>query len=336
MVTPPPSGPEGAIGAGLAGTVKRTAWHARTGPAIMPAIPPDASTAMALLDPLKDFLGLGDLSPETLMARYGDDARLVDVDGVRVRVKESGAGEPLVLLHGFSASADTWDGWRRELAEEFRVIAVDVPPFAITGPLPGGPTTPQACLDFLHRLFTALGLERFCLAGNSLGGFLSWNYALRHPERVRKLILLDSVGYEHRAPLSIRMFLTPGLDRIAAALTPRPLVAQNVRSVFGDAARLDRDAIPRYQALLRRRGVRRAVADIMRPIYRDHAEIAQLRVPTLVMWGGRDTWVPPGHGVRFQHDIPGARLIRYDDLGHIPMEEDPVRTARDARAFLRE
>jgi len=246
------------------------------------------------------------------------------------------AGAPaLVLLHGFSASADTWDGWRRELAGDFRVIALDVPPFAITGPLPNGPTNPQACLRFLHRVFDALGLTAFHLAGNSLGGFLAWNYALQHPERVRKLILLDSVGYKHTAPLSIRMFLTPGLNRIAATLTPRLLVRQNVRSVFGDPSRLDAAAVPRYQALLQRQGVRAAVADIMRPIYRDHAEIRDIRVPTLVMWGGRDTWVPPAHGARFQQDIPGARLIRYDDLGHIPMEEDPVRTARDARGFLR-
>ncbi len=283
---------------------------------------------------LRDALGVGDLSPELLMRRYGDDARLVEVRGQPVRIKESGQGEPLVLLHGFSSSADTWDGWRRALADRFRVIAVDVPPFAITGPLRDRPSNPEAVLGFLHELFDALGLDSFFLAGNSLGGFLSWQYAYRHPERVRKLILIDSVGYYHHPPASIRMFLTPGLDRIAAGLSPRALVAANIRSVFGDPSRMEGAAVQRYHDLLRREGTRRAVADIMRPVYVDHPEIRQLRLPVLVMWGAADRWVPPAHGYRFQREIPGASLIMYDGLGHIPMEEDPVRTAADARQFL--
>ena len=84
----------------------------------------------------KHFLGIGDISVEKLKARYSQDAYYLNVQGVDVRIKESGQGEPLLVLHGFSASADTWDGWRKELSDQFRVIAIDVPPFAITGPKP--------------------------------------------------------------------------------------------------------------------------------------------------------------------------------------------------------
>lgn len=283
---------------------------------------------------VKDFLGLGDIPAQTLKARYGQDAGFIEVLGTEVRIKESGQGEPLLLLHGFSASADTWDGWRAQLSDKFRVIAIDVPPFAITGPLPHAKTTPKAVVHFIHAVTEKLGLSHFHLAGNSLGGYLAWNYALHYPTRVKKLILIDSVGYNHKAPLPVKLLRARGLRHFARHLTPLPLVSANVQSVYGDPAKVPLASIRRYQELLRREGTRAAIADMMRGIYMDSPDIKYIRTPTLIMWGVKDTWIPPKHGYSFQRDIPHSKLIRYDDLGHIPMEEDPERTAADARRFL--
>lgn len=292
--------------------------------------------ALATLQQVKDYLGFGDIPAATLMTRYGHDAQFITVKNTVVRIKESGQGEPLLLLHGFSASADTWDGWRAELSDKYRVIAIDVPPFAITGPLPQGKTTTDAVVHFINDVANHLGLTRFYLAGNSLGGFLAWNYALHYPTKVKKLILVDSVGYYHRAPLPVILYRTKGLRHLVNKVAPRLFIEQNIRSVYGDASRVNPDSIQRYQDLLRRDGTRAAIADIMRGIYVDSTAVKQIRTPTLILWGAKDRWIPPAHGRRFQQDIPNSTLISYDDLGHIPMEEDPQRTAADVRHFLQD
>lgn len=280
------------------------------------------------------FLGLGDIPAHKLKARYSEDAYYLHVQGVDVRIKESGQGEPLILLHGFSASADTWDGWRKELSDQFRVIAIDVPPFAITGPLPVGKTTPNAVVHFINAVTERLGLKQFYLGGNSLGGYLSWNYTVHYPTKVKKLILIDSAGYSMPTPAAVLLTRHQLTRHFVKFVTPLPFVVQSVRSVYGDSSRIPRGTIRRYQDLLRREGTRAAIADMMRGIITDSPDIKLIRTPTLVIWGAKDTWIPLKHGHQFQRDIANAKLVIYDDLGHIPMEEDPKRTAADARHFL--
>lgn len=282
----------------------------------------------------RDYLGIPDIPAEVLKARYGQDARYVDVLDTQVRIKESGQGEPLLLLHGFASSADTWDGWRRQLGNRYHVIAVDVTPFAITGPMPGRPVNPAELQVFLDVLVEKLQLQQFYLAGNSLGGYLSWNYALRHPEKVKKLILIDSAGYPHDKPLPVKMMETPVLRDIAAHLSPWPIVAASVRDVYGHPEKVTDAQIHLYADMMRREGSRSAVSELMSSLRFEPESIRFLRVPTLIMWGARDRWIPPAHAERFHSDIPGSQLIMYPELGHIPMEEDPERTAADAARFL--
>ncbi|PTQ90773.1 alpha/beta fold hydrolase [Agitococcus lubricus] len=289
---------------------------------------------LSVLKEVQHYLGVGDLPVSTLKARYGQDAYYEQVLGVDVRIKESGQGEPLLVLHGFSASADTWDGWRTELSQHFRVIAIDVPPFAITGPLPFAKTTPQNVIHFINAVVEKLGITRFYLAGNSLGGYLAWNYTLHYPTKVKKLILIDSAGYSMPTPIPVLLMRTHGIRHLTKHVAPLPFVIQSVRSVYANPSLIPKGTIRRYQDLLRRTGTRHAIAAMMRGIVLDSPDIKLIRTPTLIMWGAKDTWIPPRHAHLFQRDIPHAKLVCYDDLGHIPMEEDPKRTAADARHFL--
>lgn len=282
----------------------------------------------------RDYLGITDIPVAELKARYSADARYVDVLGAQVRIKESGQGEPLLLLHGFAASADTWDGWRQQLGNRYRVIAIDVAPFAITGPVPGRPTTAAEIQAFLDALVAKLGLTQLYLAGNSMGGMHAWNFALRHPEQVKKLILVDSSGYPNEAPLPVKMMRTPGVRKLTENLSPRFLVEQSVRDVYGDPTKVSAAQVTLYHDMIRREGARAAVADLMSSLQVDAAAIKQVSVPTLILWGGRDKWIPREHAEFFHRDIRGSQLIVYDELGHVPMEEDPARTAADVERFL--
>ena len=282
----------------------------------------------------REWLGIPDIPVEVLKSRYGQGARYIEVMGVPVRVKESGEGAPLLLLHGFASSADTWDGWRARLGARYRVIAIDLPPFAITGPLPGRAMNPETLGAFMDALVAGLGLTRFSLAGNSLGGYIAWEYARRHPEKVDKLVLVDSAGYPHALPFAVRMMQAPLLRDISEHFSPRPIVAVSIEDVYGHPELVTDALIQRYQDQLRREGSRPAVTELMSSLKFDGAGVDEVRVPTLILWGAKDRWIPPAHAGLFHRDIPGSRVILYSDLGHVPMEEDPTRTADDAARFL--
>ena len=281
-----------------------------------------------------NYFGLTDLPVAELHTKYDNDSHYVDVLGASVRIKESGSGKPLLLLHGFAASADTWDGWRQALSSHYRVIAVDLPPFGLTGPLPGRVMNTQELQNFMDALVAQLGLTQFYLAGNSLGGDVAWNYVLRHPGQVKKLILVDSAGYPSKAPLQIKLMSAPVLRNIAMHFSPRFIVAESVREVYGHPENVTEAQIQRYHDFMRREGSRPAVSDLARSLHFDATAVKQIAIPTLILWGGRDTWIPPDNARRFHHDIAGSQLIIYDELGHIPMEEDPARTAADVLSFL--
>jgi pimeloyl-ACP methyl ester carboxylesterase len=282
----------------------------------------------------RNYLGITDIPVAELKAKYGQDSTYIEVLGTQVRVKESGRGEPLLLLHGFAASADTWDGWRAYLGRHYRVIAVDIPPFAITGPLVGRQMSPDELQNFMDALVAKLELNQFYLGGNSLGGYISWRYAVRHPEQVKKLILVDSAGYPHAKPLPVKLMEMPVLRNITAHLSPYFLVADSVRDVYGSRENVTDAQIQRYHDMMRREKSRAAVSDLMSALVFDGQGMKDVKVPTLIIWGGRDRWIPAAHAALFHQDIPGSQLVMFDELGHIPMEEDPARTAVAVSRFL--
>ncbi len=287
----------------------------------------------------RDYFGITDIPVAELRQKYGDGAYFVDVLGTQVRVKEAGQGEPLLLLHGFASSADTWDGWLARLSPHFRVIAVDVAPFGLTGPLPGRTMSAEELQNFMDALVQRLGLSHFYLAGNSLGGYISWNYTLRHPGQVKKLVLVDAAGYPLEPPLPVRLMKLPVLRDITAHFSPRFIVAQSIRDVYGHPENVTDAQVRRYQDMMRREDARPAVSTLVNHLDfnargPDGMAIKDIKVPTLILWGEQDTWIPPAHAALFHRDIAGSQLVMYEGLGHIPMEEDPARTSLDVARFL--
>ena len=267
-------------------------------------------------------------------------SQFVEVDGMRVHVRDRGAGPALVLVHGSNSALFTWEGWAAELAGKRRVIALDLPGHGLTGPHPQGRYSAKDMAEFLDHVMTELGVDRFSLAGNSMGGHVALVYALAHPERVDKLILVDAAGLprEEPRPLVLRVAAWPILGPISTVVTPRFIVATSVREVYGDPGKVTDELIDRYYDLLLREGNRRATR-IRLSMPDDTAaarRLGELRLPVLILWGARDRWILPKYGERLRDAIPGARLVVFGELGHVPMEEDPVATARAVSAFLDE
>jgi len=277
-----------------------------------------------------------DIPLEDLTARYSDDrSRFVDIDEMPVHYKIEGTGPPLLLLHGTGASLHTWDAWTREMKGNFKVIRLDLPAFGLTGPTPDNTYSYEGYARFLDRFVRRLQLNRFALAGNSLGGAISWHYALAHPEKVTRLVLIDAGGYPGKSPPIFTLARLPVLGRLITVITPRFMVKKNLREVYGDPSRITSDLVDRYYDLLRRRGNREAMLARIRTMeYSNHEAIRRVTTPTLILWGESDRWIPVDNARRFHNDIAGSTLIVYPGLGHVPMEEAPRITARDARSFL--
>jgi pimeloyl-ACP methyl ester carboxylesterase len=288
-----------------------------------------------------------DRSVESLVGRWAPPpSEFIDLDGQLVHYRDVGSRDdplPIVLLHGTSASLHTWEGWSRALRGRRRVISLDLPAFGLTGPFSGhyaglaytGANYSRFVLDVLDRL----AVPRFVVAGNSLGGEVAWRIAAAAPQRVAMLVLVDAAGYPISAdhvPLGWQIARLPVLGHVAEYLLPRALVAQGLHAVYGDPAKVTDTLVDRYYELTLRAGNRAALvqrAQSWTPAEGvDH--VVGVTAPTLVLWGGRDQIIAPALARRFAADIPGARVVVFDQLGHVPQEEDPVRTVAVVKDFL--
>jgi pimeloyl-ACP methyl ester carboxylesterase len=266
----------------------------------------------------------------------------VAVRGMQVHVRDEGPRDdpvPIVLLHGTGASLHTWEGWTRELTRERRVIRFDLPGFGLTGPSPDGIYTVESYVDTVLAVADTLGVQRFVLAGNSLGGYVAWATAVLHPKRVDRLILVDAAGYPYQSqsvPLAFRIARTPLLNVLMRDALPRRIVERSLRDVYGDPSRVTPDLVDRYFDLATRAGNRAAlVARFNQTKPGSLAErVPEIQVPTLILWGGKDRLIPLEFGERFARDIHGSRLVVFDALGHVPHEEDPARTVAAVLPFM--
>ncbi|MGE6240444.1 alpha/beta fold hydrolase [Ectopseudomonas guguanensis] len=280
---------------------------------------------------------------DKLKARWAPPpSQFVDIAGLSLHLRDQGRRddpEPLLLLHGTSASLHTWEGWVTELAKQRRVISLDLPGFGLTGPFADGDYRVERYTDFLLAVLEHLQVERVVLVGNSFGGQLAWRFALAHPERSARLVLVDAAGYPRNAesvPIGFRLAGIPALAPVMSRVLPRSMIESSLRNVYGDPDKVDDELVERYYQLTLREGNRQALRQrfVQAPSGELHQRIGELRLPTLIIWGGRDRLIPPDNAERFAADIAGSQLVLFDDLGHVPQEEDPQRSVAALNRFL--
>ena len=289
------------------------------------------------------FLYTPDKPLEELKAEWAyDDSKFMDVQGLPVHYRINGTGEPLVLIPGTGASLHTWEEWTKILENDFKVISLDMPAFGLTGPNQTGKYSLEYYAEFLDEFLSKLGVSSCHIGGNSLGGSISWRYATMYPDKVKKLILLDAGGYrseekqeEKEPPLAFRLANSPILSKILLKITPRSLFESSMKEVYHNDDLVTEELVNRYYQLFLRPGNRQAFIDrIKNTSYTDPSLIATIKAPTLIQWGKTDEWIPVANAYKFQKDIEGSEVVIYENAGHLPMEEIPEESAKDAREFL--
>ena len=287
-----------------------------------------------------------DLPLEYLKSRWAPaPSQFIELQGMAVHVRDEGPRDdpaPLLLLHGTSASLHTWDGWAEALKGERRVIRMDLPGFGLTGPFPQGDYRMPSYSAFIVALLDQLKVERVVLAGNSLGGQIAWETALAYPQRVSRLILVDSAGFPLQStsvPIGFQLARIPLLAPVIGKVLPRPMIEDSLRNVYGDPSLVTKQLVDRYFELTLRAGNRESL--VQRFSQRDdpslnQARISQINIPTLIIWGGRDGLIPPVHAEQFKAAIKGSQLEMFETLGHVPQEEGAPATAEVVKRFLAE
>lgn len=272
-----------------------------------------------------------------LKAKYANqESQFMDIEGMEVHYRDEGQGPALLLLHGTGASLHTWDAWAEQLQLDFRVIRMDLPAYGLTGPHPKGLYESGNYLAVIHEFLEKLRVDSVYIAGNSFGGALAWQYAYKYPEQVKKLVLLDPSGFaQDELPRIIKLARNPLLQPLVKYITPKILISNSLESAYHDPSKINQELINRYYEMALREGNRQAFVDRASGSFVDEtAKLTAITTPTLILWGESDSWIPLENAYKFNQVLVNSQLITYPEAGHIPMEEIPEKTAKDARNFL--
>ncbi len=260
------------------------------------------------------------------------------VDGRRYCVADLGKGPPIMLLHGLGGSLYDWRHILRPLARNHRVLAVDL--------LGAGESEIPETEDFsiaaqarrVRGLLDALAVPRATLVGNSYGGGVALRVAQDWPERVDRLVLINSVCYPEDIPTYVGLAKAPCAECVAETLPLGRMARWVLRNSYRTVEKLSDEELETYIQELRAPGRRRAIIQIIRAVLPPdttefEARLKTIRSPALLIWGKFDETVPIALGRRLLRDLPDARLMELD-AGHVPNQECPDEVVTLMRGFL--
>ncbi|NWF68853.1 MAG: alpha/beta hydrolase [Chloroflexi bacterium] len=274
------------------------------------------------------------------------DGSFVDVNGTDTFYIERGPadGPTMLLLHGFGGLTFSWRLNIDALAEAgYRVIAFDRPPYGLTEKRADMSLSRAAQTDFTVAFMDALDIDSAIMVGHSAGGTVIADMALRYPERVDALVFVaGAVGSMSGGPPFVGTLLSfPPITRwaqIIARLAVTPdFFGNTLRSAYGSPDFMTPEMAAGYATPLQVRDWDIGFVGILRDSggnALDASGLSAVTVPTLLIWGENDTWVPLRVGENLHSSMTGSTLITYPNVGHLPQEENPAQFNADLIAFL--
>mgnify|MGYP005625719229 FL=1 len=278
-----------------------------------------------------------DLPLDFLKNKYAAaPSKFMALNELRIHYRDEGTGDAIVLVHGTGASLHTWNAWAQEMSQTHRVIRLDLPAYGLTGKDPKKRYSSKDYVDLIDAFLKELDVNQFHLAGNSLGGLVSWLYASYHPDKVQKLILIDPSGFpSKKSPMVISLAKTPGINMLIRYVTPKAFIKKNLKEVYYNPDLISTQILDRYYELTLAPGNRTAFIDrakIEREDYTDR--LGLITNPTLILWGAEDAWIPLKNAYRFEEKIATSTVVVMKETGHLPMEEKPAKSLAITLDFL--
>ena len=296
-----------------------------------------------------------DIPREKLEAKYATgSSQFLDLpDGARIHFRDEGRPDnpAIVLLHGFNGSLFNFERLVPLLAKDFRLISIDLPGFGLTGAIPSANYTTESFIDTVTSLTNQLGIEKFLIAGNSMGGGVAWRYTLEHPAKVEGLILLASSGVgskedvkkfeerENNPPIVWKLMNSTLFKKFLNYYTPKFFATEGLKRSVYDQKFADADHANQFHDLVLLQGSRNAILSMTmggrRQMYGPES-LSKITSPTLVIHGEEDNIIGFERSSVFKENIDNAEIKIYPEIGHLPMYEDPVRTANDIIKFFQD
>lgn len=269
--------------------------------------------------------------------------RYATIGDLTIRYWEEGAGSPLLLIHGLGASVETW-AWNIEaLAQDYRVIALDLPGFGESSrPTRNDFYSLEYAGSFLRQFVNALGyVDKLSVAGNSMGGILAIQLSLMYPEMVEKLVLVDSAGLNRTIHWATRLMSVWPVGELLMRPARRK-VQKIARSLFYRDELITDEFVDRMLEMLSRPGAQEIILKSLRSgvnvfgqfLVLSESRLRQVMAPTLVIWGEEDALFPIGHAEFALRAIPDCRAVVLEEAGHMPQMDRPDAFNRLTAEFL--
>ena len=276
-----------------------------------------------------------DRSLDELKPLYvNNESEFMPLMGMNVHYRDQGNSTdsvPLVLIHGTSSSLHTFEAVVKKLNPNRRVITLDMPAFGLTGPNATNEYSFKYYSQFLDSFLTKLQIPLCDIGGNSLGGGIAWQFTTYFPEKVRKLILIDATGYpvmNVKCSIGFKIASTPVINNVMLFITPKALVSASLKGIYQDPTIINQEQIDRFHDMAIAKGNRKALLAIFKKgLEQEPDKIKTIQKPTLIIWGDKDGLIPVQNAYLFNKDIKGSKLAILNNIGHVPMEEDPAKTA---------
>lgn len=266
--------------------------------------------------------------------------------GHPVTYRRVGEGEVVLLVHGITSSSRTWREVMPGLGESFEVIAPDLLGHG-TSAKPRGDYSLGAYASGLRDLLVALDVSKATVVGHSLGGGVAMQFAYQFPERLNRLVLVDSGGLGGEVALALRAATLPGSDYVLPLLFSSPVrgagaLAGGLLSKLGLKANADVRGLVQGFESLGDASARRAFLHTARAVIDPAGQRVDARnrlylsahVPTLLVWGDKDRIIPVAHGREAHESMPGSRFEVFPGAGHFPFNDDPERFVAVLNDFI--
>jgi pimeloyl-ACP methyl ester carboxylesterase len=254
------------------------------------------------------------------------------VRGRRVRYRDTGAGEVVLLLHGIVRSLEDWDEQHALLSDRYRVLSVDLAGYGESEPM-REPYALPTLARFVEDVLDALGVEGpVHVVGNSLGGAVALQLSVQAPQRVRDLVLVNSAGFGREVTLALRLLALRPLARLLLRRPSRGAARRSELSIFADPSFATTERVELGLRLAGRPEGTRVLLETagalgglrgVHPRWRRELlrEAARSGVPTLVTWGSEDRVLPAVHLDAARRELPHARTHLFPATGHMPQIE---------------
>lgn len=256
-----------------------------------------------------------------------------------------GSGDPIIFIHGLGASIYTWRNMRAPLEGNYKLFLIDLKGFGQSPKPRDDRYSIVVQADLIYQFILENDLKNLTVVGNSYGGAVSLLLSIRlcaeSPNRLSKLVLLDSAGYNELLPWYVKVLRTPILGWLVVHLLSNKRLAKAVlkESYYNDELITDAQVAAYAEPLGMKNGKYALLKAAKQAIPKDFekliAKYPTISVPTLIIWGDKDKVIPIKIGQKLDAAIPCSKLTTIPDTGHVPQEETPVPTVQLIQDFLK-